>query len=55
MLKLQSHNRKGEIEVCQKAEPLVQLLERPEKCPSKNKCFHPECAETHYKSLHDFL
>ena len=28
---------------------------RAEKCPSKNRCLHPECAETHHTSLHDYF
>ena len=25
------------------------------KCPSKNRCLHPECAETHHTFLHDYF
>ena len=28
---------------------------RAEKCPSKNRCLHSECAETHHTSLHDYF
>ena len=58
MGKLQSHDRKGENEVCQKAEPLLHLLERrseSRKIFIKNRCLHPECAETHHTSLHDYF
>ena len=28
---------------------------RAEKCPSKNRCHHPKCAETHHRFLHDYF
>ena len=28
---------------------------RAEKCPSKNRCHHPECAETHHRFLCDYF